>query len=194
MSIFDDILADDLNKHFTNRGWYPIYSAPHQAKILIIGQAPGMKAQTSGIMWHDQSGERLRSWLGVDENQFYHSGQFGVLPMDFYYPGKGKSGDLAPRKGIADKWHPVILQEMPNIQMTLLVGSYAQKYYLKLPRNIKTTEVVQHFNTYLPTFSQLFIHHREIIFGFLDIRGLKKMLYLCYVLKWHLFWNSEVKF
>lgn len=152
MSIFDDIIADDLNKHFTNRGWYPIYSAPHQAKILIIGQAPGMKAQTSGIMWHDQSGERLRSWLGVDENKFYHSGKFGVLPMDFYYPGKGKSGDLAPRKGIADKWHPVILQEMPNIQMTLLVGSYAQKYYLKLPHNIKTTEVVQHFNTYLPTF------------------------------------------
>ena len=82
----------------------------HQnARINIVGQAPGLKTQQAGLYWKDKSGDRLREWLGVDEEIFYQSGYFAVLPMDFYFPGHGKSGDLPPRKGFADKWHQPIL-------------------------------------------------------------------------------------
>lgn len=110
MSIFDEIKADPMNKAYTEKGWDPIFNAPKTAKIVIIGQAPGLKVQNSGIMWNDESGDRLREWLGVSKEEFYDSGDIGVIPMDFYYPGKAKSGDMPPRKGIAEKWHPALLK------------------------------------------------------------------------------------
>ena len=130
--IFAEIMADPQNETYTQAGIEPLYYANPQAKLLIIGQAPGKKAQDSRIVWNDPSGDRLCSWLAVDRQTFYESGQVAVLPMDFYFPGSGKSGDLPPRKGFAQKWHPRLLAAMPNIQLTILVGAYATKHYLNL--------------------------------------------------------------
>ena len=90
----------------------------------------------------------------MDRDTFYHSGMFAVIPMDFYYPGKGKSGDLPPRKGFAEKWHPLILANLPNIELTILIGQYAQKYYLP-ENNLNVTETVHHFRDFLPHFLPL---------------------------------------
>ena len=128
--IFDAIVADKENEYFTKAGIKPLFSAPDNAKVMIVGQAPGIKAQEAGKYWCDRSGDRLREWMGVDEKTFYESDVFAIIPMDFYYPGKGKSGDLPPRKGFAAKWHPKILKELTNIDLIILIGQYAQKYYL----------------------------------------------------------------
>ena len=148
------IMADPQNKSFTERGIEPLFSAPTSARINIVGQAPGVKAEQTHLYWNDKSGDRLRKWLGVDRETFYHSDLFAVIPMDFYYPGKGKSGDLPPRKGFAEKWHPQILSDLPNIELTILIGQYAQKYYL--PENtLNVTETVQNYAKFLPHFLPL---------------------------------------
>jgi uncharacterized protein HI_0220.2 len=148
------IMADPQNKTFTERGIEPLFAAPTSARINIVGQAPGLKAEQTRLYWNDKSGDRLREWLGVDRETFYHSDLFAVIPMDFYYPGKGKSGDLPPRKGFAEKWHPQILADLPNIELTILIGQYAQKYYL--PENtLNVTETVQNYTKFLPHFLPL---------------------------------------
>ncbi|RSI43186.1 Uracil DNA glycosylase superfamily protein [Streptococcus cristatus] len=149
------IIADPQNQTFTEQGIKPLFAAPKNARINIVGQAPGLKTQQAGLYWKDKSGDRLREWLGVDEETFYQSGYFAVLPMDFYFPGHGKSGDLPPRKGFAEKWHQPILELLPGIELTILIGQYAQKYYLHQKGNIKLTETVQHYQDYLPDFFPL---------------------------------------
>ncbi|EGV06209.1 uracil-DNA glycosylase family protein [Haemophilus pittmaniae HK 85] len=148
------IMADPQNKTYTAQGIAPLFAAPTTARINIVGQAPGLKAEQSRLYWNDLSGDRLREWLGVDRECFYHSGLFAIIPMDFYYPGKGKSGDLPPRKGFAEKWHPPILANLPNIELTILIGQYAQKYYL--PDNkLNVTETVRHYREFAPQFLPL---------------------------------------
>jgi len=102
--ITQSIMQDPDNQSFTAKSIEPLFAAPTTARINIVGQAPGVKAQESRLYWNDKSGDRLREWLDVDRDTFYHSGMFAVIPMDFYYPGKGKSGDLPPRKDFAEKW------------------------------------------------------------------------------------------
>ncbi|WP_099973897.1 uracil-DNA glycosylase family protein [Lactobacillus terrae] len=150
--IFNQIKNDPENKEYTVIGWDPLFAAPPTAEILIVGQAPSKKVQESNIMWNDKSGDRLRDWMGIDRNIFYDSKKIAIIPMDFYYPGKGKSGDLPPRKDIAEKWHPKLLDSMPNIQLTILIGMYAQKYYLNLQNNDKITDVVKNYQNYLPKY------------------------------------------
>ena len=152
--ITSSIIADPQNKEFTERGIFPLFSAPKTARINIVGQAPGLKAEQTRLYWNDKSGDRLREWLGVDYDYFYNSGMFAVLPMDFYYPGKGKSGDLPPRSGFAEKWHPQILENLPDIQLTLLIGQYAQKFYLSDNKN-NVTETVKNYQKFLPHFIPL---------------------------------------
>ncbi|HFI0620777.1 TPA: uracil-DNA glycosylase family protein [Streptococcus suis] len=148
------IIEDVANRDFTNKGIAPLFQAPSTAKILIIGQAPGLKTQEKGRLFDDASGDNLRQWLGVDRQNFYESGHFAILPMDFYYPGKGRSGDLPPRKDFAPKWHQLILDQLPELELTLLIGQYAQDYYLeKSQRNL--TERVEHAADYLPTYFPL---------------------------------------
>ena len=108
-----------------------------------------------GIPFKDKSGERLREWLGVDSDFFYNSKLISVLPLDFYYPGKGKSGDLPPRLECADKWHKLLISNMPNIELIILIGFYAQKYYLgnKVKKNL--TETVKNYKIYLPKYIPL---------------------------------------
>lgn len=148
------IMADPENRSFTDSGIAPLFAAPVTARINIVGQAPGLKAQNSRLYWNDQSGDRLRHWLGVDRDLFYHSGLFAVIPMDFYYPGKGKSGDLPPRKGFAARWHPQILAQLPQLELTILIGQYAQRYYL--PENrLNVTDTVKNYREFLPHFLPL---------------------------------------
>jgi uracil-DNA glycosylase len=133
----------------------PIIRASQQSKILIIGQAPGQKVQDSGIPWDDASGKELRKWLDVSSEQFYDTSLFAIMPMGMCFPGTGKSGDLPPRKECAIAWHHKVLNKMPNIQLTLLIGKYAQDYYLKDNAKENLTETVRHYNNYLPTYLPL---------------------------------------
>ena len=153
--IFEAIKADPQNKKYTKEGIEPLYSVHKEAKICIIGQAPCIRAQESRLFWNDPSGDRLRDWLGIDRTTFYESNKISILPLDFYFPGKGKSGDLPPRAGFAQKWHKALLEEMPEIELFILVGSYAIKYYLNLKSSAKTTEVIRDFEAYLPKYFPL---------------------------------------
>ena len=149
-SIFRSIIDDPDNAEYRKLGWDPIYSAGPRARIAVIGQAPGRKAQESGVPWNDASGAKLFDWLGVTEEQFRDPEMFTLLPMDFYFPGKGKSGDLPPRKGFADRWHPPLLELMPDIRLTILIGGYAQAHYLSDRAGRNLTETVHAFEDYLP--------------------------------------------
>ena len=133
----------------------PVVVAHPESKILIVGQAPGTKVHKSGIPWDDASGRELRRWMDIDESNFYDPSLVAIVPMGFCYPGKGKSGDLPPRKECAPLWHQTLLDQMPNIELTLLIGLYAQKHYLgsKLKKNLTTT--VEHFEQYLPKYLPL---------------------------------------
>ena len=154
-SIAEEIRKDPENASFTKRGIDPLFFAGPQCRIMIVGQAPGRVAEESGIVWNDRSGDRLREWMGIDRDTFYNSGKLAIVPMDFYFPGTGKSGDLPPRKDFADKWHPRLLELMPDLKLTILVGSYATKRYLKLKSSASLTQVVKDYHDYLPEFFPL---------------------------------------
>lgn len=149
--IVEKLKADERNQDYTKRGVPPVFQVSPAAKILIIGQAPGRKVEATLIPFNDKSGETLMQWMGIDRSTFY-SPDIAILPMDFYYPGKGKTGDLPPRKFIAEAYHPAMLQAMPNIQMTLLVGKYASDYYLKKRKKRNLTETVAAYKDYLPDY------------------------------------------
>lgn len=149
-SIRRAIIDDDDNARMRELGYSPIYVASPMARVAVIGQAPGLKAQESGIAWNDASGAKLVDWLGVEEQQFRDPSLFALLPMDFYFPGKGSSGDLPPRRGFADRWHPPILDLMPRIELTLLIGTYAQDHYLPGRAKRNLTETVRAYREYLP--------------------------------------------
>ena len=155
MNRFDEITEklkrDARNVLYTERNVGPIYQLSDKAEILVIGQAPGRKVEESGVPFADKSGEKLREWMGVSEEEFY-SEKIAILPMDFYYPGKGKTGDLPPRKFIAEEYHPEILKLMPNIRLTILIGQYAIKYYLGSKTQENLTETVRAFQDYLPEY------------------------------------------
>jgi uracil-DNA glycosylase len=138
-----------------SHGANPVIQAHPNARLLIIGQAPGIKVHESSIPWNDASGERLREWLGMDSDTFYHEQKVAIVPMGFCYPGKGKSGDLPPRKECAALWHQKVLQSLPNIQMTLLIGQYAQNYYLKDKATSTLTETVRNWQAWAPEFLPL---------------------------------------
>lgn len=143
-----DIVAHPSNAWAARLGYEPIYVAHPEARCLVIGQAPGIRAQESGIPWNDASGERLLDWLGVDDATFRAPENFAILPMDFFFPGKGATGDLPPRPDFAETWHPRLLAEMPNIRLALLIGDHAQRHYLG--RGGTLTERVRHFRDHLP--------------------------------------------
>lgn len=154
-AIYQAISDDSFNEAMKQQGFTPVYSAGPRAKIAIVGQAPGSKAQESKKPWNDVSGRLLRQWLNVSDEQFYDPNTFALIPMDFYYPGKGAHGDLPPRPGFAQRWHPQLLELLPDIRLTLLIGAYAQKYYLdgRMKRNL--TETVEAYQEYLPEYFPL---------------------------------------
>ena len=133
----------------------PILAAHPRSKIAIIGQAPGTKVHTTGIPWDDPSGKQLRKWLNVSDAFFYNPQKIALIPMGFCYPGKGKGGDLPPRPECALQWHEHLLQKMPNLKLTLLIGTYSQNYYLGKKAKGTLTETVRNFQEYLPNYLPL---------------------------------------
>ncbi len=127
----------------------PVLRVESSATILVIGQAPGTRVHASGIPWDDPSGERLRSWMGLSREQFYDASRIAIMPMGFCYPGRGRSGDLPPRKECAPQWHRAILDQLPHVSLTLLIGQYAQAYYLN-DRRLTLTDRVKQWRHYLP--------------------------------------------
>ncbi len=121
----------------------PIVQASAQARILIIGQAPGSRVHASGAPWDDASGDRLRGWTGLDRATFYDPERVALVPMGLCYPGKGNGGDLPPRRECAPLWHPRLLAGMPKLRLTLLVGQYAQAAYLPRALRPSMTEAVR---------------------------------------------------
>lgn len=129
----------------------PVVHMTAEARLLIIGQAPGTKVHESGIPWNDASGDRLRDWLSIDREAFYDPSKIAIMPMGFCYPGRDpKGGDLPPRPECAPQWHDRLRSFLPNIELTLLVGSYAQARYLGKMRARTMTETVRNFRKYLP--------------------------------------------
>lgn len=127
----------------------PILNFTLQGRILLVGQAPGIKAHESKKPWNDASGKRLREWLGVSDEQFYDPRLFAIVPMGFCYPGKGKSGDLPPRPECSAKWMQPILDRLKSIELKILVGAYSQNYFLKdRPENL--TDTVKNWKSYAP--------------------------------------------
>lgn len=147
----DEIINDPRNEEYAKRGIPPIFQINPNARILIIGQAPGRKVEESCIPFNDKSGEKLINWLGIDKETFY-SEKIAIMPMDFYYPGKGKTGDLPPRPFIANEYHKEILDLMSDIRLTILIGKYSTDYYLKGKTKKNLTETVRNFEEYLPEF------------------------------------------
>jgi len=129
----------------------PILQLHPNARILIAGQAPGQKAHDSGIPFDDASGQRLRTWMGVDSGLFYNPEKIAILPMGFCYPGKGISGDLPPRPECAEQWRSRLLEQLPNIRLTLLTGQYAQQWHLNDMKKAGLTETVKAWREYWPT-------------------------------------------
>lgn len=152
--LYDEIMHCDICKAQLPLGPRPIVRGSEQAKILIIGQAPGTKVHASGIPWDDASGKRLRQWMGLNDQTFYDEAVVAIMPMGFCYPGKGRSGDLPPRPECAPKWHSLMLSALPNIKLTLLIGQYAQKYYLK-EHFTSLTETVRNWERHLPQYFPL---------------------------------------
>ena len=128
----------------------PIFQAHESAKILIVGQAPGRRAHESGIPFDDPSGDRLRLWLGVDKATFYDATKIALLPMGFCYPGTGKGGDLPPRPECAPAWREQLLAALPDIEFTLVIGMYAQKWHLGDLRSRTLTETVSDWQQFWP--------------------------------------------
>ncbi|MBT7755648.1 MAG: uracil-DNA glycosylase family protein [Candidatus Magasanikbacteria bacterium] len=129
----------------------PVLRVSGSVKLLIIGQAPGTKVHESGVPWDDASGERLRDWLGLTPDVFYDDTRVAIMPMGFCYPGSNhKGGDNPPRPECAPAWHSKVLEFIPQVELTLLVGMYAQKQYLGPTAGKTMTETVRAWRDYLP--------------------------------------------
>ena len=131
----------------------PVLRARASARLLIVGQAPGTRVHETGIPFNDRSGDRLRQWLGFSREQFYDEDRIAIIPMGLCYPGRDAAGgDLPPREECAPLWHPRLRAALPGIELTLLVGSYAQAYYLGAKRKKTVGETVRAWREYLPEF------------------------------------------
>ena len=133
----------------------PVLRAARTAKLLVVGQAPGRRVHETGIPWNDPSGDRLRDWLQVSREVFYDESRIASIPTGFCYPGTGPGGDLPPRPECAPLWHPRLRALLPDIRLTLLIGSYAQAYYLGSRRHRTLTDTVRHYRDYQPEFIPL---------------------------------------
>jgi uracil-DNA glycosylase len=149
-SLLAEIRACRLCESQLPLGANPVLRAATSARLLIVGQAPGTRVHHSGVPWNDSSGIRLRHWLGVERERFYEERDIAIVPMGFCYPGSGSSGDLPPRPECSKTWHPKLLPLLPNIELTLLIGHYAQAYFLGNDRGRTLTDTVRDWQRYLP--------------------------------------------
>lgn len=150
--LLEEIRACRICEAHLPLGPRPILQAGAGARLLIVGQAPGTKVHATGIPFNDPSGDRLRRWLGVDRGVFYDRERIALVPAGFCYPGKGSGGDLPPRSECAPAWQEKVRRHMPRIELTLLVGQYAQAHYLGGRRRETLAATVRAYREYLPAF------------------------------------------
>jgi uracil-DNA glycosylase len=151
-SLLIEISKCEVCKEHLEFGPRPILTAHPDSKIVIIGQAPGSVVHNSGTPWDDKSGENLRSWMNIEKSTFYNPKEIALIPMGFCYPGKGKSGDLPPRKECAPLWHSSLLNKMNSVKLVLIIGQYARGYYLSNSAKKTLTETVKNYRSYLPEY------------------------------------------
>jgi uracil-DNA glycosylase len=133
----------------------PVFRAAKSARLLIVGQAPGRRVHETGIPWNDPSGDVLRGWLDMDRDQFYDVARIAIVPVGLCYPGTVDGADLPPPRECAPLWQPRFRAALPGIGLTLLVGQYAQKYWLGAHDKGSLSERVRRFRDYLPEFFPL---------------------------------------
>ncbi|WP_379091171.1 uracil-DNA glycosylase family protein [Pedobacter sp. UC225_65] len=153
--LLEEIRGCKTCEQYLEFGVRPIIAASSTCKIMIIGQAPGRIVHATGIPWNDKSGDNLRNWLAIDKSTFYNADLIALMPMGFCFPGTGKTGDLPPRPECAPLWHKKLLASIPNLQLILLVGQYAQNYYLGNKAAHTLTETVHQYKKYLPRYFPL---------------------------------------
>lgn len=144
------VKACDICKPHLPLGPRPVFQISPTARILVVGQAPGRRVHETGIPFNDPSGERLRSWMGIDRSVFYDAAKIAILPMGFCYPGTGKSGDLPPRRECAAHWRKPLLGFLPNIALTLAIGQYAHEWHLGKRQKESLTDTVKNWKEYWP--------------------------------------------
>ncbi len=149
-SLVNEVRRCTLCAEYLPMGPNPILQIDGHARILIAGQAPGRKVHESGVPFADASGDRLRDWLGIDKAKFYDPIAIAILPMAFCYPGRGKSGDLPPRPECAPLWRNRLLEHLPDIRLTLVIGQYAQSWHLGGSAKTTLTETVRAWREYGP--------------------------------------------
>ena len=150
-----DIRACRICEAHLPLGPRPVLAAASGARLLIAGQAPGRKVHMSGVPWDDASGARLRQWLGIDAETFYDPSQVAIVPMGFCYPGKAGSGDAPPRPECRVTWHPRLVPLLPDIRLNVLIGQYAQAYFLGPSRPGNLTATVRQWRDFLPRYLPL---------------------------------------
>lgn len=154
-NLLNEILRCEVCKQHLSLGPKPVVQLGVFSKIILIGQAPGRRVHETGIPWNDASGRKLREWMNVDEETFYDPAYFSTVSMGFCYPGKGISGDLPPRPECAPLWHPQIFKYFKHTPLILLIGQYAQRYYLKKEFKGSLTETVKNYQEFLPKYFPL---------------------------------------
>ena len=140
-SLLSEVRKCTLCQQHLPHGVRPIVQLLPSAKVLIAGQAPGRKVHESGVPFDDASGDRLREWLGITPEIFYDAEKVAIIPMGFCYPGSGKSGDLPPRPECAPAWREKLLGKLTHVELTLVIGQYAQAYHLSGPASSVTDAV-----------------------------------------------------
>lgn len=131
-------------------GVRPVLQASENARILVVGQAPGRRVHESGIPFDDPSGDRLRDWMGVDRSTFYNPEKMAILPMGFCYPGTGKSGDLPPRRECEKAWRAPLMSMLTSVQLTIVIGQYAIAWHLPGSGKKSVTETVKNWRDHWP--------------------------------------------
>lgn len=133
----------------------PVFRAAPGARLLIVGQAPGRRVHETGIPWNDPSGDLLRVWLQLDREAFYDANRVAIVPTGLCFPGTGRHGDLPPRPECAPRWQPRFAAALPEIRLTLLIGAYAQRYFLGPACRATLTETVAAWREFAPRYFPL---------------------------------------
>ena len=147
--LLDEIRACRICAAHLPLGPRPVLQASATSRLLIVSQAPGRKVHETGVPFNDVSGDRLRDWMGIDKATFYDASRIAIVPMGFCFPGTGKGGDLPPRPECAPTWHPRLLPQLKQVQLTLVIGQYAQAGLLGVKRGTKLTDTVQAWREHL---------------------------------------------
>lgn len=142
-------------EHHLPLGPRPVLRAAPTARILVVGQAPGLRVHKTGVPWDDASGERLRAWMGLGKQVFYDESRVAIIPMGYCYPGRGVGGDLPPRRECAQLWLDQLLAKLPLIELTLLIGQHAQRHFLGRRRKSSLAETMKAWREYAPEYIPL---------------------------------------